>query len=404
MKKLRRIVVGTELKTGETRCALSPEGAEALSKMGYNVDVQEYPNRVFPDQDYSSAGLRIIEDSEPNDLIVGIKEFKPSGTPKGIKERQMLLGFHHAHKGQPYNLPMLKEAIEKGASLFDYELYRIGKNQPVTTSPHAGMVGAYNGIAACLSQRCIESPVPEYFLTYENMLSSLRNFRGFEDLRVIIVGSGACGQGARKFLMDLGFSEVHSSYEELSRLKGPWFRVLKTGDVFERQDGQFDYEDYLKFGKTRYESVFERYLGSHDLLIHCPYWDNRYPKLMSEELFERNMKKGFPVISDVTCDLYPNGSLACTTAENNMINWKTPYRQTLVTAVDCLPTQIAKTCSLDMSRELVRLVPELLLSDQEGTIEESGLSKDLMSGFLVWNGNLAERYRESLLPLLKKAG
>jgi alanine dehydrogenase len=396
----KRIVIGAENKPGETRRAITPTHAKKLKSMGYHIVAQSFPKGTFPDLSYQNIGIPLIQETEPGDLVVGTKEFKPQESVKGIKENQVLLGFHHAHKGQAYNMEMLQAALQNRASLFDYELYRTNcGTQPVTTSPHAGMAGAYNGICAYLKAQNLNHPTPQFFGVYQKMLDTMRkHLSRWNEIRILVVGSGGCGQGACKFLSDLGITENHGDFTSLRHLRGPWFKVLSSRDVFRNANDDFETQEYRISGKEKYSSIFNRYIGYHDLMIHCPYWDDRFPQLMPESMFDF---ENIPVISDVTCDLFPNGSLACTRRENTIRNWVTRFESTWVTAVDCLPTQIAKTCSKDMSSALMELVPKLMEAAWNNPLEQSGLSPDIQRGFLVWNGEIAEHFREDLATRLE---
>jgi alanine dehydrogenase len=68
-----------EIKTGETRVALTPAGARALTEAGAKVLVEHQAGEAsgFPDADYAAAGARLVERARlygDSELIVKVKE------------------------------------------------------------------------------------------------------------------------------------------------------------------------------------------------------------------------------------------------------------------------------------------------------------------------------------------
>lgn len=102
----------------ERRVPLTPEHVERLAKLGVKVYVQPSSKRVFPDAKYAEAGAVIHEDLAVADIILGVKEV-PNAQ---LIPHKTYLFFSHTHKGQPYNMALLKASMEKKITLVDYEL------------------------------------------------------------------------------------------------------------------------------------------------------------------------------------------------------------------------------------------------------------------------------------------
>ncbi len=79
-------------------------------------------------------------DLGPAQLILGVKEVPAA---KLLPDRAYAF-FSHTHKGQPYNMPLLRAMRERGITLLDYELLRRpgGGARYVLFSHFAGVAGA----------------------------------------------------------------------------------------------------------------------------------------------------------------------------------------------------------------------------------------------------------------------
>ena len=91
----------------EKRVALIPKHVKQLADKGIEVEVISSEKRVFTDNEYISAGAVITSEPMDADIILGVKEmpidyFTPFST---------YLFFSHTIKGQPYNMPLLKNMM-----------------------------------------------------------------------------------------------------------------------------------------------------------------------------------------------------------------------------------------------------------------------------------------------------
>ncbi len=89
------------------------------------------------------AGAIITEDLSHADLILGVKEVPKSK----LMANKTYLFFSHTHKGQPYNMALLKEILDKNIRLVDYELMvNENKKRLVFFSKFAGYAGFIDGM------------------------------------------------------------------------------------------------------------------------------------------------------------------------------------------------------------------------------------------------------------------
>ncbi len=404
------LVVG-EIKKGERRTALTPEAAAVLAGMNLNVAVQSSAQRAFPDSLYSDRGLPIVGTVEGYRILAGIKEMR-DGTQRRMHEDQIAMCFHHAHKKQPHNREYLRVGMERRMSFCDYELLKLPDgSQPITTSVEAGMAGAVNGLSI-YGRKVAEAggttvfsklPRPGSFETAELLQEQFAALGQItEPIRIAIVGTGKCGQGAREVCTWLGIPEIEPS--EVQSTPGPWFCVLRTPDTVERiQGGAYNKSEFRKYGAERYRNTFERFLGFIDLLVYTPYWEEHYPKLLPRDLMRSQFDRLPLVVSDVTCDL--RGSLDCTQDENTVqepVSTYFPETDTVllgihagglvVTAVDILPAQIPITCSRTVSVGLTTYLPQIAALNMDAPFDRCGADEVLSRAFITWKGELTPRY------------
>ncbi len=415
------VCIGAECKPAESRVPVDPATAGHLRSIGVNISVQSSRQRTFPDDAYTAAEIPVVDSTAASKVVVAVKEFTHGKEVKQLHPGQVVLAFHHVHKGQPHNLQNLRDAIALGCSLWDYELYRPGGIQEVTTSFHAGFAGAANALIVwgqrkkALGEQSDFSamPVPGQFGTENALVARMNGKPITEPVRVLIVGTGGCGQGAANLCSRLGLPRA-STAEVLAGRPGPWYCVAETADVVTRLGGgTYAKEEYRAAGKEKYGNNYPAFLGKHDVLVFCPYWDDRFPALLSRDVFVEHRAELPAVISDVTCDI--RGSLWCThreaTVDKPVISYD-PDSDTVVdgldpslvvtTCVDNLPAQLAVSCSEVLSRSLSAVIRDMARLDTSQPLEhwEPQLDRDaLADAFICYNGRLMPQYRhlESLL-------
>jgi hypothetical protein len=94
----------------ERRVPLVPDQVERLVKeLGVTVYIQPSTKRVIPNEKYVQAGAIVTEDLSAADIIMGVKEVPP----KDLIPEKTYMFFSHTHKGQPYNMIMLRNILQK---------------------------------------------------------------------------------------------------------------------------------------------------------------------------------------------------------------------------------------------------------------------------------------------------
>src|SRR6185503_7575735 len=111
----------------------------------FSIDVVVQPSdwRIYKNEEYKTAGIKLQEDLSDCDIIMGIKEVPPAEL---LPEKKYLF-FSHTIKKQPHNQKLIKALLEKKIQMIDYETMTDENFHRIIGFGHyAGIVGAYNGI------------------------------------------------------------------------------------------------------------------------------------------------------------------------------------------------------------------------------------------------------------------
>ena len=126
---------------------LTPSQCMFLQKKYANVKwvVQKSRVRCFTDEEYTIAGIEVVEDISDCDVLFGVKEVPKSNL---IKDKTYFY-FSHTIKEQDYNRALLQKMISLNIRMIDYETLRDeNKRRLIGFGRYAGVVGCYNGFLA----------------------------------------------------------------------------------------------------------------------------------------------------------------------------------------------------------------------------------------------------------------
>lgn len=199
----------------ERRTPIIPEHVSELISRDISISVEQSEKRVFSDQEYKEAGAEIKENLTEADLIFGVKEM-----PEDYFEKnKAYLFFSHVIKGQPYNMPMLRNIINSGATLIDYEKIEDQDGQRlIFFGRYAGLAGMINTLWATgqrYKERGVHSPLANLKQTYQyDSLDEARtsikdvaekiNVHGLPEemkpLVIAVTGDGNVSNGAMEIL------------------------------------------------------------------------------------------------------------------------------------------------------------------------------------------------------------
>ncbi|MCG2590728.1 bifunctional lysine ketoglutarate reductase /saccharopine dehydrogenase family protein [Rhodohalobacter sulfatireducens] len=408
----------------ERRTPIMPEHVAELTENGVSVSVEHSGKRIFSDQEYKESGAMIADHLSDSDLIFGVKEMPEDY----FQEGKAYVFFSHVIKGQPYNMQMLKNIIDSGATLIDYEKIEDQDGQRlIFFGRFAGLAGMINTLWATgqrYKELGVHSPLAGLKQTYR--YESLNDARksiseaakkisdnGLPDLMkpliIAVSGDGNVSKGAMEIL-DL--------------LPGPYISAedLKNGDfdqnqdiikvnllvddyMIPKQDRPFDLQHYIN-NPEQYESSIEDYLPNINVFVNGIYWDENYPRLITKDWLLRKNESGelnLKVIGDITCDIH--GSVECTetaTAIGEPVFVYDPvndsYRMGFegsgiaVMAVDILPSELPKEASIHFSKALKPYLMTMAVADFSVSYEELSLPDPIKSAVIVHRGKLTPKY------------
>jgi len=413
----------------ERRAPLTPAIVRNLVARGYEVLVQPSPRRAYPDEQWTAAGARIAEDLAPAGVVLGVKEMPADFFRSGT----VYVFFAHVIKGQPHNMPMLRELLARGATLVDYEkIVDAHGRRLVFFGRHAGLAGAIDSLWA-LGRRLEAEQIATPFSTlepahrYPDLAAARRTLGGVGErirlqglppalvpLIVGVVGYGNVAGGAVEILEALGAKEVRVA--DLPGLLRPGaadpcvvYRVtFREEDTVEpiAAGGAFELRDYFEHPE-RYRGVFERHVPALTVILNCIYWEAKYPRLLTKAFLRGLYGKPEPprlrVIGDISCDVL--GAIECnvqtTTPDAPVYVWDVDHdvprvgwvgRGPVVLAVDNLPCELPVEASESFAAALEPFIPPLLEADWSVPFEKLALPRELKDAVIAHRGELTPRY------------
>ena len=377
----------------DKRVPFTPAQCVLLQReFGIEIVVQPSEWRIFSDEEYRAAGVKLQEDISGCDVLMGIKEVPL----KELVEGKKYFFFSHTIKKQPHNQKLIHELIAKKIQMVDYEcLTDPNFNRILGFGQFAGIVGAYNGIRAYGLRFGLFDLKPAWCChDLVELKNELRKVR-LTNIKMIVTGNGRVANGAIEMMGLLHTRRVtpyeftHYSFREAV------YTQLHSYDYNEPKDGsQWNREEFYHHPE-KFRSTFGKFTSHCDMLIHCSFWDPRAPKLF-EKKDMRLPDFRISVIADVTCDI--DGSIPSTTKASsiaepfygyNPISEKTTdyaFDNDVITvmAVDNLPCELPRDASENFGKELIeKVIPALLGNDPDGLIDRGSICKE---------GKLMERF------------
>jgi len=414
----------------ERRVAITPQLAKKLiDEQGLEILVEKSDKRIFKKEEFEAAGAKMVTDLSPAPVIFGVKEMPIDF----FEEGKTYMFFSHVIKGQEYNMPMLKKMMEKKVTLIEYEKVEDEMSRRlIFFGRFAGLAGMINSLWS-LGQRLkvqgIETPFTKINQSHTyNSLEEVKQVisdvgqeiieKGLPaeltPLTIGFTGYGNVSNGAQEIAALLPIKEVTpAELLELSNKKDLPNNVLykvvfKEEDLSKHKDenNEFDLADYYAHPEN-YVSDFEQYIPHLSILMNCMYWDDRYPRIVTNDYLEKLYSQGNPkltVIGDVTCD--PDGSIEClhkgTEIEDPIFVYD-PFKRKptmgfygtgiLMMAVDILPSELPRESSMAFSSALFRYIKDIASADYTKDFEELELPKPIKKATILHKGELTPDYQ-----------
>lgn len=414
----------------ERRVPVTPDDARRLKEEhGIEVHVQPSPIRVFAGKEFTRAGALVQEDLSSCPVTFAVKEiplelFEPGKT---------YVFFSHTIKGQPSNMPMLKQILELGCTLIDYEKVTDEKGRRlIFFGRHAGLAGMIETLWALgrrLDWERIPNPFSQLRHTYEykdlaeveeaiSKIGENLKAEGLPDEVVPLIcgvaGYGNVARGVGEILDLLPIEEIEphevaSLAESADAAANVIYKVVfkeehtveptSPGERFELQDF-YDHPE-------KYRGKFESYVPYLAMIVNCIYWDTKYPRLVTKEYLKRLYGAGKPrlrVIGDISCDV--EGAIECTvhyTETDEPVFVYNPFtgeatdgyegEGPVVMAVDILPSQLPRDASVYFSGVLQEFIPAIARADYAVPFEQLDLPPEIKRAVIAYQGKLTPDYQ-----------
>ena len=422
----------------ERRVPVTPEDARKLREE-HDIEVWVQPSsiRVFSEEEFTRAGAIVQEDLSPCPVIFAVKEmpldfFEPGKT---------YIFFAHVIKGQPYNMPMLKKMLDLGCNLIDYEKVADEKGRRlIFFGRHAGIAGMIDTLWALgkrLDWEGIPNPFSQLHHTYEyqdlaeakeavSKMGEKIKAEGLPEavtpLICGIAGYGNVARGVWEVLDLLPIVEIEpedvaplvegSDYAALRQAQDTANAIYKV--VFKEEHtvepispkDRFELQDFYDHPE-KYRGKFESYVPYLTLIVNCIYWEENYPRLVTNEYLKQLYGAGQPrlrVIGDISCDI--EGAIECTvrsTEPDEPVFVYNPFtgeatdgyegEGPVVMAVDILPSELPRDASVDFSAVLQEFIPAIAKADFSVPFEQLELPLEIKRAVIAYHGELTPDYR-----------
>ncbi len=426
---LNKIGLRKEEKAFETRVPLVPDHVKLLAAK-HSIDFVLEPSnqRAFSEDEYGLDRSNIIPlKGSGVPVVMGIKEM-----PIDIFENDIVyIFFSHTIKGQNKNMSMLKQILDVGATLIDYELVVDEKGRRLIYFGNwAGMAGISDTLRVLGERLELKGIKPNPFAGMKHTLK----IKGLEELReefrllgnrikeqglpneltpfvVGFAGYGNVSRGAQEIFDILPHKTV--SPDELSGLVPEsnllYKCVFKEEHMVEPKDpsAKFDLQDYYKNGKSKYTGIFHRHIPYITVLMNCIYWTNKSPRLLTLDFIRTHWKKDgrkLQVVGDISCDIKGaiEFTVKCTNADRPAFTYIIDENRAelgvegegpVVMAVDNLPCELPRESSTSFSETLLNFIPALAGADFVVPFSKLELPREFKDAIIVYRGKLTEKFK-----------
>lgn len=184
-----------EIKADETRVALVPAGAEALTRAGHDVLVQAGAGAAsgFRDEEYAAQGAKVVADGpvvwERADLIAKVKEPLPDEWPHVRRGQIVFCYFHFAADER-----LTRALLQAGCSAVAYETVTDRRGCRPLLKPMSEVAGR---LGVHQIARLLERPAGGPGIL-------LGGVPGVAPARVVVIGGGVVGSGAARLAAAMG--------------------------------------------------------------------------------------------------------------------------------------------------------------------------------------------------------
>jgi alanine dehydrogenase len=369
----------------DRRVVLSPERCNDLMQQFPQLEiVAESSNiRVYSDNDYTQAGIKVVTDVSDCDVLLGVKEVPI----EHLIPHKSYFFFSHTIKKQPYNRKLLQAILNKDIELHDHEVITNANNiRLVAFGRYAGIVGAYNGFRTYgLKTGTYSMPKAETLSDRESLIRELKKI-DLPNIKVVLTGKGRVGNGSREMLVGMHMKEVSVDDFLNCKFDEPVFVQIDVLDYNKRKDGQVRPMEDFFINATDYQSDFMKFATMADLYIAGHFFGTGAPYLFTRE-DAKSEDFNIKVVADISCDI--DGPVASTIRASSIADPNYGYDPVhenevdftqkgaiAVMAVDNLPCELPKDASDGFGDAFAKhVIPAFFNNDEDGILERSKMTE-----------------------------
>ena len=377
----------------DRRVVLSPEECQnVLSKFPKaEILVESSPIRVFSDQEYADKGLKVVNDLETCEVLLGVKEVPI----EALIPNKKYFFFSHTIKKQPYNRELLQAVLDKNIELYDHEVITNTKgSRLVAFGRYAGIVGAYNGFRAYgLKFDLFQLPKAESLLDQQALITELKKIQ-LPNIKILLTGKGRVGNGAKEMLDAMELRQVAPSEYLSETFNEPVYCQIDVSQYVKRKSGIKGSKTDFFQNPEAYESDFFRFAKVTDFYIAGHFYGDGAPYLYTREDAKQpdfNIK----VVADISCDI--DGPVASTIRPSTIAEpifgydpeseTETDFKKEkaiAVMAVDNLPCELPRDASVGFGEAFSKyVIPSFFDNDEDGVLDRARMTQ---------KGKLTPRY------------
>jgi H+-translocating NAD(P) transhydrogenase subunit alpha len=265
-----------ETAAGETRVAVIPAGAGALTKAGLQVAVESGAGLAagFTDAAYAAQGATVVSraDALKSDILLQVRATPPAN---GLRAGQTVIGF-----ADPLGAPQtLREVAATGVSMLSMELMpRITRAQSMDALSSMATVAGYKGVLLAANQ------LPRMFPMLMTAAGTVA------PARVFIVGAGVAGlqaiSSARRLGAKVEAYDVRPAVKEQVQSLGARFVELPLESADSEDKGGYAKAQDESFYQRQREMMIKVVAGSDVVITTALIPGKRAPILVTTEMVE----------------------------------------------------------------------------------------------------------------------
>ncbi len=437
MKKIIGIRKESKYPT-EKRAPLTPSQVKKLiENSNLNVLVESSSQRVFTDEEYEKAGATVTNDLSACNIIFGVKEVPV----EDLIPRKAFCFFSHTIKGQPYNMPMLKEILNRKITLLDYELVKNKDGKRIiffgNYAGYAGMINSLWLLGRKYLSEGIETPFAKIKQAkeYKNLVEAKEEIikagleikeKGLPDEIVPLItgftGYGNVSKGAQSIYDLLPVETIKAGdlpefVKSGTHSKNKVYKVeFSKFDIYKHKNGKTGWDSkYVSGHPEEFESVFHEFIPYLTMLVNGIFWAPEFDKLVTKNFMKKfyteNKNPKLKVIGDITCDVEGSIELTAkiTTSDNPAFVYEPLTGKIIdgwegngpvILAVDKLPAELPAESSGFFGNALMPFVEKLASADYTKPYENLALPEEFCNAVIAHQGELTEQFKYLLKYLV----